>query len=71
MPALIIRSTQKTSIDDDTNSKGRDIAWSPIFFAISCTCLGLNIPSFLIKKFTLSRFSKIQVESLTNILVNV
>ena len=69
MPALIIRSTQKTSIDDDTNSKGRDIAWSPIFFAISCTCLGLNIPSFLIKK--LSRFSKIQVESLTNILVNV
>ena len=43
MPALITHQSEapkKISIDEDTDSKSREIAWSPIFFAVlKCPCL--------------------------------
>ena len=53
---------QKPSIDDDTDSKSRRIAWIPFFCDFKMALLNLQSPGFLNKKSTLARFSKIQVD---------
>ena len=61
---------QKTSFDEDTDSKSREIAWR-IFFRDFHMCLfRLKFPVFLIKVSHPPDFEKLMLTGLTNILVN-
>ena len=61
---------QKTSIDEDTNSKSREITWSPFFF-FCCDFKLKSIDFFQQINPHSSSFQKFRLVGLTNILVNI